>query len=167
MRSEGVDCERNSAIRGAAENAAFSGTSRRAWLYWLAVVVASEEKLQLRKGNMFKGAKRKVGGRNSTIRILRTHYRYLRIGGSAGTGRTGRFQPLINLGIGGSAGTGRNGRAGSYGREYIQARYFSDKPTAGTGRTGRFRPSEKSRDRRFGWVFQKVENFKNLKISKN
>ena len=95
MRSEGVDCERNSAIRGAAENAPFSGTStrQRAWLYWLAVVVASEEKLQLRKGNMFKGAKRKVGGRNSTLRILRTHYGYLGIGGSAGTGRTGRFQP--------------------------------------------------------------------------
>ena len=76
----------------------------------------------------------------------------------AASGRTGRYRR--------SAGTGRNGRAGSYGREYIQARYFSDKPTAGTGRTGRFRPSEKSRDRRFGWVFQKVENFKNLKISK-
>ena len=73
LRSEGVDCERNSAIRGAAENAAFSGTSRRAWLYWLAVVVASEEKLQGRKENMLKAAKGKVGGRNSTIRILRTH----------------------------------------------------------------------------------------------
>ena len=115
LRSEGVDCERNSAIRGAAENAAFSGTSRRAWLYWLAVVVASEEKLQLRKGNMFKGAKRKVGGRNNTIRILRTHYGY--------------------LGIGGSAGTGRNGWVGSYGRRRalnIYRRGFSDTPTAVT-----------------------------------
>ena len=50
-----------------------SGKSWRAWSQRLVVVVASEEKLQVRKGNMLKIARGKVGGRNSTVRSLRTH----------------------------------------------------------------------------------------------